>query len=106
MSCTTPKIVSFKKGSTFFPLCTMPANGSLTDLVGVTIQSALMTSDEVVHPAVVTIDDPMVLEWRVLIADTSTFSLGVAQWDFKFIKDGEIFYTETVELKIVKNITP
>jgi hypothetical protein len=84
----------------------MPANGSLTNLVGVTIQSALMTSDEVVYPAVVTIDDPNVLAWRVDIMDTTNFALGVAQWDFKFLRDGEIFYTETVELKIVKNITP
>jgi len=99
-------ITQFKKGSTFNPQCTMEASGSLPNLIGVTVTSSVKTSNNITHNAVVTIPNPSVLAFSVRIDDSLDFGIGLAQWDIKFVKDGIVFYTETIQLNIVKNITP
>lgn len=99
------KTIKFKRGSTFAADCTMQASGSLTDLTDVIITSGIEDSCGKLHPATVAIVDPTLLTFKVTIANTSRFSVGSAFWDIKFFRGGVAFYTETVEVNVIKQVT-
>lgn len=101
----TSKTIKFKRGSTFAADCTMQASGSLTDLTDVSITSTIEDSAGKAHPAVVSIVDPTLMTFKITIANTSRFSVGSAFWDIKFFRGGVAFYTETVEVNVLKQVT-
>jgi hypothetical protein len=96
----------FKRGATFKPTCTLPLKGSLTSLVGVTIASAVVTTDGKVHSCTVSIPDVDGRKFVLQITDTSKWPVGDAIWDIKFTLNGVVVYTETILLHIVKSATP
>ena len=100
------KIVKIKKGSTFGATLTVPTK-YMENLNGVTISSAVMTSDMKTYQCEVTVPDPLGHSFDVTISNTITskWSVGIASWDVKFSRSGVVFYTDTVELHILKNIT-
>jgi hypothetical protein len=100
-----PPIKRFKRGVTFIPTCTLPVQGGLTSLLGVTIASSVTTVDGKEHPCTVTIIDNR--KFRLLISDTITakWPIGDALWDIKFKVNGVIVVTDTVLLRIVKTAT-
>lgn len=102
------QIVNFKRASTFNPKLTLPTTGTFTNLIGVGITSSVMTSDNKVHNAVVTIPDPSGNVFWLRIEDTVTkkWPTGDAIWDVKFFLNGNYVYTKTVLLRITKNATP
>ena len=100
------KPIQFKKGATLNATCSLRASSGLTSLTGVTIASSILTKNGIRHDCVVTIPDVTKLKFNARIQDTSDFVEGSALWDFKFVLNGVIVYSDTEELTIVKNITP
>jgi len=96
-----------KQGSTFtedVPASIAQSLG-LTDLVGVTVASSIVTNDAVEHHLVVTIPDTSVLTFNISSA-TAGWKIGDANWDIKFtLLSGRVIYTDTIPVKIIKHFT-
>ena len=100
------KTLRFKRGSTFAADCTISQTASIENLNDVTITSSIEDSEGKLHSAIVTIINSNDRTFKVYISNTTRFSLGSAMWDIKLSRSGVVFYSETVEIIIVKQITP
>jgi hypothetical protein len=98
--------VKFKRGGTFSAEITITPTGSLTNLVGVAIQSSVLDSRSLPYALQVSIPDQNGLVFSLRGDNTKSWNLGPAIWDIKFIRDGVVFYSDTIELNIVKPATP
>ena len=98
--------VKFKRGATFSADITLTPSGSLTNLVGVSIESSLVDCANKTYPLTVTIPSTAGLVFSIKGNNTYNWHLGSAIWDIKFIRDGAIFYSDTVEINIVRPATP
>ena len=98
--------VKFKRGATFSAQITITPTGSLTNLVGVAIQSSVLDTHGLAYPLTVTIPSSSGLVFPLRGDNTYRWHLGPATWDIKFIRDGVVFYSDTIELNIVKPATP
>jgi len=102
MSCTT---IDFKKGQTFNGVATYaPEAGWPADLSGVAIESALLDARNKKHYFDITLNSPTVFTMRSDV--TEEWHVGTAYWDIKFSEGGVVFYSETVRLAIIPNVTP
>lgn len=98
--------VKFKRGGTFSAEITITPSGSMTNLVGVAIQSSVLDSHAYAWPLQVSIPDENGLVFSIRGDNTKLWPLGAATWDVKFIRDGVVFYSDTIELNIVRPATP
>jgi len=102
MSCTTHE---FKRGETFNGVATYtPEAGWPADLTGVTVVTALRDSRNQLHYFDVTMTDST--HFTVRSDTTEKWHTGTAYWDIKFSEGGVVFYSETILLIIIPNVTP
>jgi endonuclease YncB( thermonuclease family) len=98
--------VTFKRGTSFAGTCTYtPDAGGPSTITDVTLASDIITSDGTVYPCTITkaIDG---LSFVVRYTGSSAnWSLGSARWDIKFINAGAVFYSETMRLNIIDQVT-
>ena len=99
------KVAKFKRGASFKPTMTLPTKGSLTNLVGVTIASSVVTVDGREHKCDVIIPDPTGRRFTLHIDDTAKWPVGDANWDICFYLNGVYVYTETILVHIMKSAT-
>jgi cytosine/uracil/thiamine/allantoin permease len=100
------KVAKFKRGATFNPTLTLPATGTFTNLIGVSISSAVVTVDGKVYNATITIPDPTGRDFIVRIDDTTRWPVGDAIWDVAFYLNGVYAYTETILIHVMKSAAP
>ena len=98
--------IQFKRGDTFFFQCDFePSETSVQSFAGMTVTSFVQTNDGIRYPAEVTmaVDN---LSFTIEVADTTAWSLGLAEWDFKILlPDNRVKHTQTVPVQVVKQIT-
>ncbi len=95
----------WKQGMSFEATCTIPASSSIPDLNGVTIESSVRSSSGQVFVLNVLIPDFEKTKFILSMVDTTTWSIGIAEWDVKITKGGKVMYTDTVEFNVVPRIT-
>jgi hypothetical protein len=96
---------SFTRGSTFSANCVYtPDAGGPPDLDGVTIQSRVRDARGYQHTLTTTVTSSTTF---VLSYDnTEDWYAGTAFWDILFINNGVAFYSQTVNINVVNNVTP
>ena len=98
------QIVNFKRASTFTAGCTYSQDlGGPPDLTGVSIASDVRDANGKIYSCAVTITDPT--HFTISYDNTSGWGLGSAYWDIRFLKDGVVFFSDTVVLNIINNVT-
>ena len=98
--------VIFKRGTTFAGTCTYtPDQGGPSTIAGVTITSDIITANAAVYPCTITkANDGLSFVVRYT-GSTADWTLGPARWDIKFINAGAVFYSETMRLNIIDQVT-
>ena len=105
MTCTlTSRTATFKRGSTFAATATYtPPAGGPANLNSVSIESDVIDSNNSVYSC--TITKTGALTFTVFFNDTSSWALGQAKWDVKFINAGVVYFSETMRLNIIEQVT-
>lgn len=103
MTCSTT--VTFKRGTTFAGTVTYtPAAGGPANLLTTTITSSIIDSAGATYPCTITVAGDG-LSFVASVPDTTDFSLGNARWDIKFAYSTTIFYSETMRLSVIDQVT-
>ena len=98
------QIVTFKRASTFGASCTYtPETGGPADLTGVSIASDVRDANGKIYACAVTVIDPT--HFSISYDNTSGWALGSAYWDIRFSTNGVVFFSDTVVLNIINNVT-
>lgn len=97
-------VVPIKRASTFGAACTyVPEPNQQPDLTGVTITSDIRDSKGKLFVNNVVVTDPT--HFNVTNDQTALWALGSAYWDIRFSKNGVVFYSDTVLLNIIPQVT-
>ena len=103
MTCSTT--VTFKRGTTFAATVTYtPEAGGPANLLTTTVTSNIIDSDDNTYPCTITMAGGG-LSFVASVPDTTNFSLGNARWDIKFAYGTTIFYSETMRLSVIDQVT-
>lgn len=98
------QIVTFKRATTFVASCTYtPDSGGRPNLTGVTITSDIRDANRKVYISTVNVTSPTT--FTITYDNTSDWSVGSAYWDIRFSENGVVFFSDTVVLNIINNIT-
>ena len=98
--------VTFKRGTSFAGTCTYtPDAGGPATITSVTITSDIITSDGSVYPTTITKAGNGLSFVVRYTGDSGSWALGTARWDIKFINAGAVFYSETMRLNIIDQVT-
>ena len=103
MSCNT---VTFKRGTSFeAAVVYTPEAGGLANLIGVTVTSTIIDADRNEYDLVVVVAGNG-LSFTATYPDlTAHWAVGTARWDIKFTNNDSVFYSETMRLVIVGQVT-
>ena len=97
-------VVPIKRASTFGAACTYtPEQGGPNDLTGVTITSDIRDAKGKVYVCDVVLIDPT--HFKITYDQSSLWAIGTAYWDIRFSKEGVVFYSDTVLLDIIPQVT-
>jgi hypothetical protein len=102
MSCNT---VTFKRGTSFAGTVTYtPDAGGPANLLTTTVTSTIVDSQWNEYPLTIN----MAVNGLSFVAtypDSSDWALGVAKWDIKFNYGGSIFFSDTMRLDVIAQVT-
>lgn len=102
MSCNT---VTFKRGTSFAGTVTYtPDAGGPANLLTTTVTSTIVDSQWNEYPLTIN----MAVNGLSFVAtypDSSAWALGVAKWDIKFNYGGSIFFSDTMRLDVIAQVT-
>lgn len=102
MPCTQH---DFKQGQTFSGVATYTTEpGWPANLTGVTIYSALLDPRGKKHYFTVTSNSPT--QFTMYYENTQDWNPGTCYIDIQFSIGGTTFYSETVRLNVIGNVTP
>ena len=105
MSC--PNTVTFKRGTSFAASCAYtPSAGAPANLIGTTITSTIIDSQYNQYGLTVTIAGDGLSFTAVYPDDSSSWAIGMAKWDVRFEYGGTVFYTTTMRLDVIGEVTP
>jgi len=103
MTCSTS--VTFKRGTTFAGTVTYtPETGGPANLLTTTVTSSIIDAANQVYPCTIT----MAVDGLSFVASyspTANWSLGSARWDIKFAYGTTVFYSETMRLNVIDQVT-
>ena len=98
--------VIFKRGTTFAGTCTYtPDAGGPATITSVTISSDIILSDNTVVPLTITKAGNGLSFVAQTSASTANWALGTARWDIKFINSGSVYFSETMRLTVIDQVT-
>jgi hypothetical protein len=103
MTCSTT--TTFKRGTTFAATVTYtPSAGGPANLLTTTVASSIIDAEGTTYPCTITmaVDG---LSFVASVADTTQWGLGNARWDVKFTYGGVVFYSETMRLSVIDQVT-
>lgn len=105
MSC--PNTVTFKRGTSFAASCVYtPSAGAPANLLGTTITSSVIDSKNNQYDLTVTIAVDGLSFTAVYPGDSLNWAIGLAKWDVRFEYGGTVFYTTTMRLDVIGEVTP
>jgi hypothetical protein len=103
MSCNT---VTFKRGTSFgASVVWNPEVGGLANLIGVTVTSTIIDADRNEYELVTVVAGNGLSFTAEYVGDTGDWAVGTARWDIKFTNNGSVFYSDTMRLDIVGQVT-
>lgn len=97
--------VTFKRGTTFAGTVTYtPQTGGPADLLTTTIASDIIDSGGNTYHTTITkaVDG---LSFVASYSPTTAWTIGNARWDIKFTYGGTVFYSETMRLNVIDQVT-
>jgi hypothetical protein len=98
--------VIFKRGTTFAGTCTYtPDTGGPSTITSVTITSNIILADGVTVPLTITKAGNGLSFVASTSASTGEWALGTARWDIKFVNAGAVFYSDTMRLQVIDQVT-
>jgi len=98
--------VTFKRGTSFAGTVTYtPYAGGPATITSVTITSTIITSDGTEYPCTITKAGNGLSFVVRYTGDSGSWALGTARWDIKFVTAGAVFYSETMRLNIIDQVT-
>lgn len=104
MTCSTT--ATFKRGTSFAATVTYtPDVGGPANLLGYTVTSTIRDaqSNEYDLDVVLAIDGLSFT--ATYFTDTGAWALGAAKWDFKFLSGSTVFYSDTMRLDVIAQVT-
>jgi len=104
MSCNT---VTFKRGTNFgsSTVFTPEAPPAIQDLIGVTVTSTIVDADRNEYELTVVVAGNGLSFTADYTGDTGDWAIGTARWDIKFTQGTTIFYSDTMRLDIIGQVT-
>jgi hypothetical protein len=103
MTCSTS--VTFKRGTTFAGTVTYtPQAGGPANLLTTTVTSSIIDAANQVYPTTITMAGDG-LSFVASYSPTANWSLGSARWDIKFAYGTTVFYSETMRLNVIDQVT-
>jgi len=97
--------VTFKRGTTFAGTVTYtPQTGGPANLLTTTVTSDIIDSGGNTYHTTITMAGNG-LSFVASVADTSDWTIGNARWDIKFVYGTTVFYSETMRLNIIDQVT-
>lgn len=103
MSCNT---VTFKRGSSFSAsMVWNPEPGGIANLVGVTVTSSIIDAQQNEYDLTATVAPNGLSVAFVYPASTVAWAIGTAKWDIKFLNGGTVFYSETMRIDLIGQVT-
>lgn len=103
MTCSTS--VTFKRGTTFAATVTYtPETGGPANLLTTTVTSDIIDAGNATYPCTIT----MAVDGLSFVASyptTGSWNLGNARWDIKFAYGSTVFYSETMRLNVIDQVT-
>jgi hypothetical protein len=103
MTCSTS--VTFKRGTTFAGTVTYtPEAGGPANLLTTTVTSDIIDYAGNVYPCTITMAGNG-LSFVASFSPTANWTLGSARWDIKFAYGTTVFYSETMRLNVIDQVT-
>ena len=104
MSCNT---VTFKRGTNFgsSTVFTPEAPPAIQDLIGVTVTSTIVDADRNEYDLTVVVAGNGLSFTADYVGSTADWAIGTARWDIKFTQGTTIFYSDTMRLDIIGQVT-
>ena len=103
MTCSTS--VTFKRGTTFAGTVTYtPQAGGPANLLTTTVTSSIIDASNQVYPTTITMAGDG-LSFVASFSPTANWTLGSARWDIKFAYGTTVFYSETMRLNVIDQVT-
>lgn len=103
MTCSTT--VTFKRGTTYAATVVYtPAAGGPANLLTTTVTSDVIDSVGVTYPCTITMAGNG-LSFVASVADTTRWALGLARQDIRFVTGGVIYFSETMRLSVIDQVT-
>ena len=103
MSCNT---VTFKRGTSFgASVVWNPEAGGLANLIGVTVTSTILDADRNEFELVTVVAGNGLSFTAEYAGDTGDWAVGTARWDIKFSNAGSIFYSDTMRIDVIGQVT-
>ena len=104
MSCNT---VTFKRGTNFgsSTVFAPEAPPAIQTLSGVTVTSTIVDADRNEYELTVVVAGNFLSFTADYSGSTADWAIGTARWDIKFTQGTTIFYSDTMRLDIVGQVT-
>jgi len=103
MSCNT---VTFKRGTSFeASVVYTPEAGGLANLIGVTVTSTIIDADRNEFELTVVVAGDGLSFTAIYAGDTAAWSVGTARWDIRFANNDSVFYSETMRIDVIGQVT-
>jgi hypothetical protein len=103
MSCNT---VTFKRGTSFgASVVWNPEAGGLANLIGVTVTSTIIDADRNEFELVTVVAGNGLSFTAEYVGDTGDWAVGTARWDIKFTNNDSVFYSDTMRLDVIGQVT-
>jgi hypothetical protein len=103
MTCSTS--VTFKRGTTFAGTVTYtPQAGGPANLLTTTVTSSIIDASNQVYPTTITMAGDG-LSFVASYSPTANWTIGSARWDIKFAYGTTVFYSETMRLNVIDQVT-
>ena len=98
--------VTYKRGTSFAASCAYtPDTGGQANLTTTTITSDIIDSSGNIYPLTITKAGNGLSFTAVYSSSSADWALGMARWDLKFSYAGAIYYSETLRLNIIDQVT-
>lgn len=104
MSCNT---VTFKRGTNFgsSSVFTPEAPPAIQTLSGVTVTSTIVDADRNEYDLTVVVAGDFLSFTANYSGSTAGWAIGTARWDIKFTQGTTVFYSDTMRLDIIGQVT-
>jgi len=104
MSCNT---VTFKRGTNFgsSTVFTPEPPPAIQDLIGVTVTSTIIDADRNEYELTVVVAGNGLSFTADYVGSTADWAIGTARWDIKFTQGTTVFYSDTMRLDIIGQVT-